>query len=79
MNERNRLGIQAEVVLIGDPMVIEGSKYRILDISPETILFKQHPSRRPCLRLSLDDETAFSWDRVAGVWRWNGEGTVEPL
>ena len=63
------------VIAEKDPIVIQGVKYRVVEAGEHGVItLRQGLGRKPRWRLVCDDETAFNWDTLAGLWRWNGVG-----
>lgn len=58
---------------VGDPVVIEGLKYRIRSIDPKANRAELRTSFRPRPGADFErasvDPAALTWDRVAAVWR----------
>lgn len=64
---------------IGDPIVVDGNKYRIRGTEEEgrTLLLAMAPSRRPTHRLRCGETP--EWDKRIGVWRVYVHGGPEEI
>lgn len=58
----------APAVKVGDPVVVEGTKYRIRSIEGSCYSVAAAPKRTATHRL----EGELTWDARVGVWRTNG-------
>ena len=56
-------------MLVGDPIVIQGHKYRLVDVlsDGQTLILSEPPKRRPTHSVVVKGRPC--WDPKAGVWR----------
>ena len=63
---------------LGDPVVIDGTKYRIREI-PLMHTFNVSLSPARTARFVLRATGELEWDRIAGLWRVPSGSTIEAL
>ena len=71
------VNVSDRAMQVGEPIVIDGEKYRIFDFVGGVRLYKfPQKKARFCLLLK---QGRISWDKSVGVWRFEGTGRVEAL